>query len=273
MLNDRPYIIVTPGYTEQSAGVKSLHMLCDALNKAGQKASLMFMSGGPITSNPNLDTPVCEKFDNESIVVYPEIVIANPLGAKNVVRWLLYYAGAYRGNKKFPETDIIFGYTKRISADYGTKDVLFLPTVDEKIFIPPPKKAQRSGSCFYAHKYRIFKGIPTDTGDAIEIKNPGQSREEIIRLLQSSEIFYTYEDTALIIEAVLCGCIVVCKPSDYFKECCGLDDFNAGIAWGISGLGHAIKTIDQARDAYVSLRDRFWFDLGRFIAKTQSGSH
>ena len=262
----RPYHIVAPAYTERSAGAKALHMLCHHLNGKGQKAFIVPM-GVPVVS-PFLDTPLAKAGDANAIVVYPEIIEGNPLGAKDPVRWLLYYAGRYRGNKTFPKTDRVWGYTTRIARDYGTQNVMFLPTVNDLEFTPL-EGAQRSGSCFYAHKYREFYG-QTPAPRGVEITNPGQSRDEIIRLLQTSEVFYAYEDTALIIEAVLCGCPVVCVPSASFTECCGLDDFSAGIAWGVAELPKAKKTLRDARRNYVVLKDLFQAQLTKFIKSTQA---
>ena len=58
-------------------------------------------------------------------------------------------------------------------------------------------------------------------------------RPDMISLLQHSEFFYAYEDTFLIMEAVLCGCPVVLLPSETFKECHTLEDYGTnGVAWG-----------------------------------------
>lgn len=255
----RSYCIVAPPYTEKSAGAKALYMLGDALRERGQVVYTCLIDVARRLANPEDD-----------IVVYPEIIEGNPLNAKHVVRWLLYYAGAYRGNKRFPSTDSVWGYTTRIANDYGISNVLFLPTIDETVFVPPPEGTVRKGSCFYAHKFRTFYGSTPGAIPGIEITNPGQSRAEIIKLLQTSEVFYAYEDTALILEAVLCGCPVVCVPSVNFRECCGLDDFNAGIAWGVRELGRALHTLPEARTRYLLLKDVFKAQVDKFIESTQA---
>lgn len=266
----RPYHIVAPAYTEKSAGARALHLLCDALNRVGEKAFIVPMEN-PVL-NPELKTPLVSVRDSEAIAVYPEIVEGNPLSAKTVVRYLLYYAGRYRGNRDFPKSDMVYGYTKRIARDYGTDDVLFLPTVDDTVFVPPAKEQGRKGNCFYSHKYRWFYGkLPQEHG--VEITNPEQSREEVIKLLQTSEVFYTYEDTSLIIEAALCGCPVVCVPSEAFKECCGLEEFNKGVAWGEDELYKAIATVRQAKKQYQELKEDFKMHLQAFIEKTQARAH
>lgn len=266
----KPYHIVAPAYTESSAGAKALHLLCDALNRRNKRAYLVPM-GEPFAVNSELNTPIANIADENTVVIYPEIVEGNPLNAKHVVRWLLYYAGHYRGNARFPETDLVVGYTTRIAKAYGTSHTLLLPTVDDTVFKYPPEGTKRKGSCYYAHKYRNFYGGTPDEvfRDSVEITNPGQSREELINLLQTSTVLYAFEDTALIFEAVLCGCPVICIPSASFKENCGLDDFKPGIAWGLEGFGDALHSLPNARRQYQLLKDWFEVQLDIFIAATQ----
>ncbi len=258
----KPYIIYAPPYSSLSAGIKALHMLNDALNADGYLSITLPMG---VAESINVDP--------EAIVIYPEIVVGNPLNAKHVVRWLLYYAGRYRGNRDFPDTDLCVGYTKLIAKDFGTNAVLFLPTVDETVFTPPPYGTIRKGSCFYAHKHRTFYGSTINPDMAgTEITNPGQSRDEIIRILQTSEVMFAYEDTAMIIEAVLCGCPVVCVPSPQWPECCGMEDFSAGIAWGMDEYNEAKRTLPDARKHYADLKEGFKVQLREFIERTQAWS-
>ena len=42
-----PYFIVSPPYTEKSAGVKVLHMLCHALNVSGRRAYMVRLNTLP----------------------------------------------------------------------------------------------------------------------------------------------------------------------------------------------------------------------------------
>ena len=103
----------------------------------------------------------------------------------------------------------------------------------------------------------------------VEITNPGQSREEIIRLFQTCEAFYTYEDTALIMEALLCGCPVVCVPSESYPEMCMADEFSAGIAWGIDGLNAAKESVHEFRQQYACMKEVFKDQLKMFIQETK----
>lgn len=267
----RPYYIMAPEYTERSAGAKALHLLCHELNTRGYEAFIVPM-GAPVV-NPELKTPMATSLKDGGIAVYPEIIEGNPLQLKYVARWLLYYAGAYRGNKLFPADDRVWGYSLAIALDYGTRNVMLLPTIDEAVFVPPPPGTERKGSCFYAHKYQNFFGEKvTPPPGGVEITNPGQSREELVRLLQTSTVFYAYEDTALMIEAALCGCPVICVPNAHFRGPCAAKEFKAGIARGPEELSYAKGSVSYAHQAYAALRDNFQIQLESFIVGTQTWS-
>ncbi len=245
----KPYLIVAPSYTEKSAGAKVLHVLCDALNKVGQKAYICPM--GDITFNPYLDTPTY-KGDEEPIVVYPEIIQGNPLNSKYVVRYLLYYAGVYAGQGALPqEGDKVWSYSTRIARRWGNDKVLFLPVSDPEIFYPGDE--ERSGVCYYAHKYRSFyKGTPHTEGFEITTDYP-KTKPELAKLLRSCKKFIAYEDTALIFEARMCGCEVELAYDEHFTECHTLEDF----------------PLDADYNFYLECQKNFWKQLDEFIEDTQ----
>lgn len=272
----KPYYIVAPPYETKSAGVKALHILCHALNLSGYRAYIVPMGKAGISDNYNYITPIAlENYDPEKIIaVYPEVLHGNPLNAKHVVRYLLYYIGGYSGPKQYAETDQLWAFATSIAkhANISLDKVLTIPLVDSSIF--KPSGSIRSGSCFYANKYRfVYNGKLLDvTKDSTEITQE-MSREQIIELLQKSEFLYSYEDTTLILESVLCGCPVIVLPTQHLKQCCGIDDLGrSGIAWGTDPIEikHAKQTIDQARDDYVVIKDKFLRQLEKFIADTQN---
>jgi hypothetical protein len=97
-------------------------------------------------------------------------------------------------------------------------------------------------------------------------------RAVVIRLLQQSELFYAYQDTFLIMEAVLCGCPVVLLPSGTFKERQTLEDIGANVvAWGNDPVrvktAHA--TVGSGREDYFKAVAAFWTQFGRFIQDAQ----
>jgi len=98
--------------------------------------------------------------------------------------------------------------------------VLFVPTCDLDFWNLKGAAKERSGSCYYAGKMKdIFGRAPEDIpADSVEIlRSQHMSREQVRQLFWKSEVFYCYEDTALAIEAQLCGCPTVFVPNEYFS--------------------------------------------------------
>jgi hypothetical protein len=286
-----PYYIYAPSYVETSAGVKVLHLLCHHLNIKGYPAFIANTKESQYKTNPNLITPIAnqkvlELHKNSKktpIVIYPDIVKGNPLNAKCQIRYLLHYAGLLGGDRDFRSNELIFTYTKKIwqKMNLENPNVLFIPICDTKIFFPPQKEEERRGTCFYASKYKLFSGKGTFeiTKDSFEItrdKPDSLSTKEVADLLRKSEIFYSYEDTSLITEAILCGCPVVLVKNDFFDgEPLAINELGSNGTITDSEMGNinkAINDIGLAQDKFLQATKDFYPQLDNFIKKTQEFS-
>ncbi len=142
----------------------------------------------------------------EDVVVYPEIIHGNPLGGTIVVRYLLNIPGKLcDGPKSFDKNEMIVAYHRDLSG-YSKGCLLHIPAY-ESFF--RNKSQKRDLSCYW-----VGKGTFTDhplTKNCLEITSQWPTeRRMLAALLNRTEIFYTYDNyTALITEAILCGCKVV----------------------------------------------------------------
>ena len=213
------YLVWAPSWAHISSGVRALHLLCHALNEAGEKAYIL-PTEPDFEVNPQLNTPLVSEISTgllgsrssglDYVVVYPDIVRGNPLDLGKVVRYLLAPAGAYGGDASFPTTDKVYGYTRDIH-----DKVLCVPTFDPGVFYPPTPEEQRVGAVFYSHKYdRIHKhpllGI-TDGAKRVE-GTPG----EVAGMLRKAEVCYVYERSEISVLARMCGCRVAPVITDYY---------------------------------------------------------
>lgn len=137
----------------------------------------------------------------------------------------------------------------------------------------------RAGTCFYASKYCQFGGalLPatTDSTEITRFLPDSPSQQEIADLFRRSTLFYTYENTALALEAVMCGCPAVFLPNPHLKEIIGLEEHGLdGIAWGDAPaeVARARATVGAAAAHYQTLLTKFWNDLDAFIAMTQTAA-
>ena len=284
-----PYYIVTPAYRRVSAGIRCLHLLCHNLNLSGQIAYLL---QDPDPRNPeamvtgtDLLTPVLtHKIATEHvargqrpIVVYPETVKGNPFNAQIVVRYLLNFPGLLGGDHQYADDEICFAYSEVLGKAAGCDgNVLFIPPIDTSVFKPSSQEVERRGSCFYADKFRKVHGgtlheCTTNSAEILRNSPQDQSDVEIARLLHTSEVFYTYENTALAIEAVLCGCPAVFIPNPFLTSIIASAELGPeGYAWGTGAeeIGRAKATVRQGADNYLRKTAAFERQLQSFIDKT-----
>ncbi len=285
-LTRQPFYIVTPNYTHTSAGIKALHLLCHWLNRTGERAYILAYGGSDTVVHPDwltplLQPPMVEAHERRQgltpIVVYPEVVAGNPLNARCVLRYALNYPGLLGGDKVYAPDELVFGHSQRIAAVVSsTTPVLHMPLVDRSIFCPG-KPRLRKGAAFYAFKYRDIHGqqvfgVPEGAIEITKGRADSQTPQQIAEILRSVETFYTFEDTAMSMEAILCGCPAVLMPNPYLQRSSSdLEYGDDGIA-----LGNAPEEIERARDTVLAAQfkyqervDEFFVQLKAFVAIAQ----
>lgn len=258
-----PYFIYAPSYTHTSSGVRTLHLLCHALNEIGEKAYLFPDNGNKWAAHPHLNTPtVYDKIQYQNfygdnfIAVYPDIVRGNPMNAKRVIRYLLAPRGAYGGDAEFSATDNIWGALPSIA-----DKVLRIPVSDMSIFYNDEQ--ERSGSCFYSHKYEMHGNQLLDiTKDSARLEG---TLEQLADTLRKSTMCYLYEMTSVITESALCNCPVTLIKTNYFNEI----DINAMMGDVKWSDGEVVKECDNYLPEYNEFLLSFWGNLQLFIKDTQ----
>jgi len=276
----QPYYIYAPNYRRSSAGIRVLHMLCDALNRSGHEAYVVSRVLNPNLMTPYLSNDVIALHRSqglEPIAVYPEIVDGNPLGAGIVVRYLLNQPGYLGGSGIYEPDDLLFAYSRGLLQP-GTpeENILHLPAIDLSIFCPPANPAKRIPGkvCYYqgrAAQAKIDPGLlPLD---AVEVTPEfPDSWEGLADLFQQCEYFYLAERSGLAAEAALCGCISIVLPGKYAQgQLSEFENKNYGTAWGNTpeAIERARQTLPLLRQAQLEHQAKFWSALDHFIDVTQ----
>jgi hypothetical protein len=220
------FVICTPPYANNSAGIIVLHELCDALVKNGHEAyvALMHMSEGqwdfhyPVSEegfHPGLQRTVVDPVEYEravndaldnGICIYPEIVQGNPLMAKRVVRYFLYYDGEIAG----------------VKSDYGSADYLlafnniYVRNPHGVLFKAPihpsmndegaPSFESRTLDLTFFGKGPKYAECFLVSGSAELSKSWPKSKPELAAILRSTRHLYTWDScSAVIVDALFCG--------------------------------------------------------------------
>jgi hypothetical protein len=278
------FVIFSPSYSENNGGAVTLHHLCDLINKNGYQGYLYpgfdnvelnlnnYLTVLPKflyklirqpfrrfkTSN-RFNSPIIRNFPNgfdlnEVIVVYPEIVFGNPLGAKNVVRWFLHNPGFFSGKIFYGPDEIYFKY----SAQY--KDVKYLNSKmsNNNLYIFTYLKKYYNDLDFSNNRtgiaYCVRKGAlsitPFDLKHAILID--GMKHKEISKIFKSVKFFISFDPhTAFSRFAALCGCISIVVPQVGIDEEVWQPDLEKryGISYGFekAKIDKALATVKELK--------------------------
>lgn len=280
-----PYYIYAPDFRQNSAGIRALHYLCHALNEMGHEAYVF-----PATvTNPYLRTPplTAETLKHHfltgriPITVYPEVASGNPLAMPIVARWLLNQPGHLGGDASFPPDELLYHYDPWVIAGTGLyASQLKVPIIDIRIFNNDnnPYDDHREGACYYAHKFIATGGTVSEEirNNAISLgQDIPRTPEEIASILRRSEVLYCYEQTALMAEALLCGCPVLIVPSDYWTATCSPDGFlplGAGLASEPNILERLKSEVKGARAQQDEFHCHCWSFVENFATTSQEAT-
>ncbi len=269
----KPYIIITPDFAHVCAGIKVLHRLCHLLNErgltayiTGRRASPEFSGYTNVKTLDSLSPEEIRDIQYNGIAVYPDIITGNPLKITTVVKW---WVGLVQPS---PEHEIVFSYASNQNTNAQAPHNLFIMHIED--YFRYPDQENRDKTCFRVHKGAHLPRIPETNPPCIEIDS-SLSRPAVAQLLQSSSIFYSYDDlSTLSIEARICGCPVkiigyTCLTEKSLKE-------SPYTLNGIAIPGEEVN-LDKLRSelplfqaAYDDMQRQSVKELDQFIDITQS---
>lgn len=212
-----------------------------------------------LKTNPSFNSPVLSlnaaqalaKQEN-TIVIYAEIMAGNPLGAKNVVRWLLHDPGFHSGHIYYEPGELYFrfnGAVKPFAFPGSTTSDLFLSVVQYPLDLYNLDEAlpeiERQGSAYCLRK-GAHKPIVHDlTGSVCIDPLP---HEEAAKLFKRVKYFYCYDTlTAYYHLAAACGCQVIIIPDEGIsKEQWLTPEARVGIAYGLAEMNLITSSPEDA---------------------------
>ena len=283
------YVIYTPSYDDTNGGAIFLHGLADMLAGLGEAAAVTpmmplyrtgrrdrlrrFLRPEPFDTMPGSRAGVVRGRDvgASDIVVYPEIVPGNPLGARNVVRWLLYKPGVF--HRFAPgQGEMFFAMGDFCDVPEVTGGAPRLTAWRIHPAYRDPGPVERRGSCYMLRK-GAGKEIVHDLTDSVRLD--GLSHAETARAFARSEVFYCYDEMTLYSEyAALCGCPSVVIPGPYFDShtayVAARPQARYGVAYGVEHLDHARATVHLTRGLLEAREADSRATVENFVARTQA---
>lgn len=156
---------------------------------------------------------------NEHVVIYPEVIITNPLKAKNIIR----YCGNKPGvlGKEAPPInpkDFILSHSKKLIAN--PHHVLFFAYVDPAFHDNNSFKAEdRTLDLVYEGKGHLYTKMKPIEGAVLITRNWPPEKQQLAILLRHTRFLYTYDSwTNLNLEAILCGAIPIFLHNGPFTD-------------------------------------------------------
>lgn len=255
------YFIVSPDYTPASAGIRMMHKLCHHLNESGYDAYINTPVVNPDWNEKQCPTNIAARIACTGIIVYPEVVKGNPLGAEIVVRYILNHPNLSVGEDSYGKDEIFFTCN-------GESLGRYVPSMDRVLCIPliedffKDEGLVRQGGCFYVGKGRSERETINVPQRTIEIT--GMNRRQVAHILKTSEILYTYDNfTLLIEEAKKCGCPVFVVGGEVSKV--GYDEYTKDFPKQLENFiritqEEALKRLNKIRvEEFISHLEEYGF--------------
>jgi len=297
--NDRIKIVLylSSLSTGGCGGLEAMLRLAQKINQGD--TSKIYAKIYNATAGIKRNNPFCNDFaspheiNDRTIVVYPEVIKGNPLGAKNVIRWILLDLGIEMPSNHYltwGQKDLIYFWEPKIG-----QPQLAIPFISENIK-NTNKDIPRRDTCYMIKKGRLYQNIGSRILDSdnnysngLKVIHSSQSiaidngvmieNLPIEEIFNGCKIFYCYDPNCFYaIMAPICGCITVLYPhdrysskEDYIKQRIytknGYVHF-AGIAYGDSKeeIENAFKTLPQAKESLNKLISLYEVDFTNFMS-------
>lgn len=257
-------------YHESNGGIMVLYYLAQRLKESGYETK--FYNARGHVQNPFFNDTITlselqdPAFDNENtVIIYCEGTIGNPLEKKKVVRWMLselglnvafFYAGTW-GKKElvyFFCSEVRFkNRPNSINSLYKRMNLIFLnPIFSEKL------NYSREGFCHTYRKSHVHKKITPIHGENSFEMHRELKNDELKEIFNKYKYFVSYDPiTYLNVIAAICGCISIVYPIEgcdkkswlqkshvweYLQEN-NLGTNYYGIAYGMEDIQFAIDTM------------------------------
>lgn len=210
--------------------------------------------------------------DEDTIVIYPEIVWGNILHAKKIVRWFLYFNRYPNDENAYEKEALYFSFREIFNDDKlnPTCRKLRLRNFDDELY-RQTNFGVRSGKCYIVRKGAERSDLPEEfDGPVID----SFTEPEIVRIFNEKKYCYCYDtQTFYATIAAVCGCIpiVVPEPGKTRADYTMGDDAIYGVAYGDTEdeIAYALATRDQLRKKLDNFKKENEAAVDYFIAECQ----
>lgn len=167
----------------------------------------------------------------KTIVVYPEVVYGNPLHARRVIRYLLYF-NQYNGDA-FGKNDVFYAYRNIFNDSHFNPQgrLLSLSHYDLDLY-KRTNYGERNGTCYILRKGKNRSDLPEYLDGTVIDDLPEAEKVKVFNRCERCVSYDTQTSYSSI--AAICGCLSIVVPEggktwrDYLKN----EDKIPGVAYG-----------------------------------------
>jgi hypothetical protein len=257
-------------------GITVQYYLAQLLDKYGIKVRI-HQGKDNIVQNNLFNNYYNNDFDlNDSIVIYCEGIIGNPLNAPFVVRWMLSELGKnvpYNYVDTWGKNELVYYFNSELKIQnniHKLDDIYKFLTI---IYINPDiKQINNNPRSEFCHTYR--KSFYHKNINILHPKNSfeitrNHTQDDYITFFNNYKYFVSYDPASfLIIISILCGCISIVHPmeniskQDWFKTTSMYEymrmnniDMLYGIAYGNSEseINYATNTLSLVKEQWTEI--------------------
>jgi hypothetical protein len=286
----RTNIIIYPHlpFNMSDGGVTVQYYLAQILDKLGVRVRI-------VDNNLEKNSLYNNIFNNdieidESIVVYCEGIMWNPLNAKCVVRWMLSPLGTNVPNshiKTWNNKELVYYFNRenrfekeKVGSIYKILTCLYInPNIVNYMDI------NRNGTCFTIRKTHFYSSIQTihNVNNDFQITKQ-HTQKDYIDIFNKYKYFVLYDPLSFLMTiAIMCGCITIVHPMNgmtklewlhttYYSPY--LIDRNLeniyGIAYGMEDVEYAENSIHLAYEQIKDMEQYFMETIHLFINDIQN---
>ena len=284
------FLIASPMYNHQIAGVMVLHELCDMLNRQGHEAAIVLFGGsGPCfhwsySNHPQLYHPQHQRinlsmddpdqsvrsFLEHGVVIYPEMVLDNPLNAKRVVRYLLYKFHDYvaQGINEY-----VLSFSK-VFHD-SPNSYLFKVSLDKELHANGSRRWEdRTLDITYFGKGPNFTSCHLIPGTLALSRTWPEDKAQLGTLLRQCRYFFTWDSISQTnIDAIACGAVpVLLHDKQTTLEELGRGEFGAFPDLRLIDLNDKTSVfgdIDSINDCIYEMKKRIFYYEETWASRVQ----
>jgi hypothetical protein len=219
--NKLKIVIYTPVFDIKCGGIVVLHNLARLINELHNPniyAKLFIINNFKYKNIFCNDFATIDDIDDNTFVIYPEIVSGNPLNAKKFMRWILLDSTGNMPLNNYENWDkkdlIYFWETKEKNNIYFKQ--LSCPWLNNIFYNKGLKFEERTKTCYLVKKGSlIHKNINYyHNSDSIYLDHISSLKEKC-DIFNLCKYFYCYDPNSMyVIYALLCGCIPIIYPLD-----------------------------------------------------------